>query len=161
MKAHSFADRGQTGRVSARMQSDFAATNNHIGGIAEKRHAFDDSGAAIQSVHRAIRVIEQIDVLGTKKQLRRHSHLPLATLGDEIAERCCHQHFGPQLLFVAFDVGGNKVRIAEKIRSDFMCGPQIELRRGTDFEKRPLVHEPDTIRQRQRFFLVVGHVDRG
>src|SRR3989442_1073619 len=42
-----------------------------------------------------------------------------------------------------------------------MCGPQIELRGGTDFEKRSLVHEPDTIRQRQRFFLIVGDVDRG
>src|SRR5207249_11622095 len=95
MKAHAFADRGQTGRVSARTQADFAATNNHVGGIAEKRHALDDSAAAIRSVHRAIRVIEQIDVLGTKKQLRRHSHLPLgATLGDEITERCCYQYFG-------------------------------------------------------------------
>src|SRR5215471_13037912 len=148
--------------MRADAQRDFAAANHNVCRIAKKRCSFDSAGSFVRSVIRRAVLIAKFDILGTEEKQRRHSFLPLNTPSrNKSAQWRFHQHFIPSLLAAFLDMRRNKIRRAKKIRGDSVRRAEIELRRRADFQQLSFMHEADAIRQRQRFFLVVGHVNGG
>src|SRR5262249_11824075 len=54
---------------------------------------------------------------------------------------------------------GTKLDVPKKISGDPMRRTEVQLRWSADFEQRALMHKTYLVRQRQRFFLVVGYID--
>ena len=71
----------------------------------------------------------------------------------------CNNISSQRLITRPFHLTGDKIGRAEKVGGDPVRRPEIELRRRADFQEHAFMHQADAIRQRQRFFLIVGHVD--
>src|ERR1044071_8144062 len=99
--------------MNPRAQRDLAAAQNHVYGISQKRYALYGSRRAIGPVIGNSFVIDELDILRTKKQQRR-AVLPFGTpLRDKTTEWRFHEQFHRRS-----EVGG-----AEEIRRDFVRRP--------------------------------------
>ena len=62
---------------------------------------------------------------------------------------------------VAFHLHGQQVGVADEVGDEAVGRAFVQLPRGAVLHDGGAVHHDDAVRDRQRFFLVVGHVHHG